>query len=171
MNTLDEVLEHFKNKCLLCIDRAWFNWDEVLSYIKRHEMKDQIILKSTVHKKFLSPLKETGINYMPIVCNTDEVDAVLEHGLCPKFFEIIFASDASPLVSDAFIESMHKRSVNLWVNSITLDNKTVLAGGHDDNTSLLKNPSDGWGWLIAKKFDIIQTDWVLLLKQYMQQFG
>lgn len=64
---------------------------------------------------------------------------------------------------------MHRKSIKLWVNAITLDNKTILSGGHDDNKSILQNPNDGWGWLIKNGFDIIQTDWPYLLKQYAKQ--
>ena len=67
LNTLDEVLEHFKNKCLICIDRGWLCWNNILSYIEKHKIKDQIILKSPVCKQFIKSLTEVSIKYMPII--------------------------------------------------------------------------------------------------------
>ena len=32
-----------------------------------------------------------------------------------------------------------------------------LAAGHDDDTSVLGHPEQGWGWLMDRGFDIIQT--------------
>ena len=41
-----------------------------------------------------------------------------------------------------------------------------LAGGHDDDTSVLGHPEQGWGWLMDRGFDIIQTDWARELSLY-----
>ena len=42
-----------------------------------------------------------------------------------------------------------------------------LAGGHDDDASVLGHPEQGWGWLMDRGFDIIQTDWVLHCRRYL----
>ena len=31
--------------------------------------------------------------------------------------------------------------------------------GHSDNTSLFKRPSEGWGWLVAQGFNILETNY------------
>ena len=46
-----------------------------------------------------------------------------------------------------------------------------LAGGHSDDASLTGDPDAGWGWLMDRGFDIIQTDWPGMLRQYMDARG
>ena len=43
----------------------------------------------------------------------------------------------------------------------------MLAAGHNDDVSVAGNPDAGWGWLMALGVDIIQTDWVGMLREYM----
>ena len=33
------------------------------------------------------------------------------------------------------------------------------------------DPEKGWGWLADKNFDIIQTDWTLALRLFLEQTG
>lgn len=41
---------------------------------------------------------------------------------------------------------------------------------HSDDTALAGNPEFGWGWC-ADNFDIIQTDWVGAISQYLDKTG
>ena len=63
------MLEHFRGKCLINIDRSWFYWKEIIALLDRMDMKDQILLKSGVEEELLKELEEsgTGIMYMPIM--------------------------------------------------------------------------------------------------------
>ena len=42
---LEDVLEHFKDKCLINIDRSWFYWDKIIEVIKKSQMQGQVLLK------------------------------------------------------------------------------------------------------------------------------
>ena len=39
---------------------------------------------------------------------------------------------------------------------------------YTDDAAVAGAPETGWGWLLDKKFDIIQTDWCGMLKNYME---
>ena len=41
---------------------------------------------------------------------------------------------------------------------------------HDD-TSILGDPDKGWGWLVERGFNAIQTDWTLALNLYLHEKG
>ena len=71
------------------------------------------------------------------------------------------------MISDAYIEDMHKRGLMVWVNSIIYDERAVLSAGHTDDAALTVSPDLGWGWIIDKGVDMIQTDWTLSLKNYI----
>ncbi|MPN43464.1 hypothetical protein SDC9_191024 [bioreactor metagenome] len=55
---------------------------------------------------------------------------------------------------------MHRRGLIVWANAIVFNYRTVESAGHTDDVSVTGNPAAGWGWLVERGFDIIQTDWV-----------
>jgi DNA polymerase III alpha subunit (gram-positive type) len=46
LNTLDEVLETFKGRCYINVDKFWRHPKEIYDAIRRHDMADQIVVKS-----------------------------------------------------------------------------------------------------------------------------
>ena len=44
-----------------------------------------------------------------------------------------------------------------------------LAAGHSDDTALTESMDKGWGWLSDKGFDFIQTDWPMMLIDYLKK--
>jgi len=171
VNSLDDILEHFKGRCFINIDRSWFFWKEMITYLKRHCMDDQIILKSPPRKEELNILAEwaPGMMYLPVVRNLKQLETAESYKVNIIGAEVIFETDDHVFATDEFIEKMHKAGKRLWVNALTLDDTTKLSAGHDDDTAIRCNMEDGWGWLLDKKFDIIQTDWPLLLRTYINK--
>ena len=74
IETLDAVLEQFKDRCLINLDRCWWCWPDVFAAVKRHGMKDQIIFKSAPEKQYLDCIEawEKPLMYMPIIWNEEE---------------------------------------------------------------------------------------------------
>lgn len=171
VNSLDDILEHFKGRCLINIDRTWFFWKEILLYLKRHGMEEQIILKSHPKKEEMELLADLApdIMFLPIVKCEEELKLAEQYPVNVIGAEVLFETDDHVFASDAFIEKMHEGGKLVWVNAITLNDTKRLGGGHDDNTAILKDMDEGWGWLLDKKFDMIQTDWPLLLKNYIEK--
>ncbi|MCI9589700.1 MAG: hypothetical protein HFG42_03980 [Lachnospiraceae bacterium] len=107
--------------------------------------------------------------FLPIVRTLEQIELVNRYHINTIGAEVIFETDDHLFASDEFIGKMHGAGKLLWVNALTLNDTTRLSGGHDDNTAILKNMEEGWGWLLDKKFDMIQTDWPLLLRNYIDQ--
>ena len=80
---LEDVLEHFRGKCLINIDRSWFYWKEIIALLDRMDMKEQILLKSGVEEELLKELEEsgTGIMYMPIMKSPEEWDIIQKYDI------------------------------------------------------------------------------------------
>lgn len=171
VNTLDDVLEHFKGRCLINIDRSWFYWKDIIQVLNRHGMKDQIILKSHPQKAELEYLARAGrdIMYLPILRDPVMLEVVDQYPVNLYGAEVIFETEKHIFASPEFIEGMHRREKKLWVNAITLNDTIKLTAGHDDNSAILSDMDQAWGWLLDRKFDIIQTDWPLLLKTYINR--
>lgn len=170
--TLDDFLEKYKNRCIINLDHAWdHDLVKVLKAVKRHNMEDQILMKTPMKREYIKIMEELAPNmmFMPIIKEKDEVTEMLE-GMKLNFVgsELVFAKDDSPLVQEEYIEAQHKKGRLLWANAILYSYKSPLSGGHTDDVAVTGNPDYGWGWLIDKGFDIIQTDWVMPLCNYIE---
>ena len=71
--------------------------------------------------------------------------------------------------TDEFIEKMHRDGKLVWMNSIVYDRKDQICGGHSDDTALTESEDKGWGWIADKNVDFIQTDWTMMLIDYLKR--
>ena len=107
--------------------------------------------------------------FMPLIWGKDTVtDKLLENGVNVIGAELLFSKESDECASDEYIKKMHDKGLMLWANSIIYDEKAVISAYHTDDISLTDDPDKGWGWLIDKGFDFIQTDWLLMLKDYIE---
>jgi len=170
VNRLDDVLEHFRNRCLINIDRGFFYLEDTLKLIKRHRMEEQIIFKCEAKERWLRTLETEGsdIMFMPIIKGPEELALAKRYRINLIGAETLFDTEADALLEKPFIEQCHRENLLLWVNAITLNAESILSAGHDDNSAILHSMDYGWGWLIDRGFDIIQTDWPFLCSQYIK---
>ena len=146
-----------------------------MSIIKKHEMLDQIVVKSGPIPSVLQKVEEFApdIQYLAIIngdYNPYQVhNDLMQRKLNYVGMEIVFKNDFSPLANDSFIETIHKDRKLLWGNAILFDSRYLLAGQHSDDTALKGDPDNGWGWFVDKGFDIIQTDWARELSLYLDK--
>ena len=172
LNTFDEILEHYKGKCYINVDKFWGHPKEIYEAIKRHGMLDQILVKSNPSEKVIKVLEEVApeLPFMPIVNNVHEYhERLMNSNINYIGAEVVFASEDAPVASDEFIEMMHKDGKLVWVNSIIYDVKAQLSAGHSDDTALTESEEKGWGWLADRGFDMIQTDWPGMLIDYLKK--
>lgn len=170
LNTFDEILEHYKNKCILNLDRCILIVKDVMEAVKKHDMLDQVLLKSDPSDYSLK-LVETyapTVNYMPVFMEEDNAsEKIKQMNINYVGAELVFESEQSPVAQDSYLEKMHKDGKFLWANSLVYSSRVKLAAGHNDDISLTESPDKGWGWLADKGFDIIQTDWTRHCVDYL----
>ena len=174
LNTLDEVLETFKDKCYINVDKFWRHPKEIYDAIKRHGMEEQIVVKSTMEDCVLKTLEEVcpELQFMPIVRHTHPYhEALMKSSVNYVGAEVLFTKDEDEVASPEFIEMMHRDGKLVWVNSIIYNYKDQLSAGHSDDSSICDDPDDGWGWLARRGFDIIQTDWTGMMIDYLKEKG
>lgn len=197
INTLDEVLEHLKGRCLINIDRGWNSWDSIFKAVLRHGMANQIIFKSPPEKRYLQHMADQSepFLYMPIVWYPEEVTLAEQYDLNMVAVEVIGYREDAPIMDAAYLEKLKEKGLVRLISSLTLanpledveaefrkwgqsrmkgavlDRNILLSGGHDDDTSILGDPDKGWGWLIERGFNAIQTDWTLALNLYLHEKG
>ena len=85
--------------------------------------------------------------------------------------EVVFDSEDAPVAGREYIERMHRMGKLIWCNGILYDYREPLSAGHSDDVSMLDDPEKGWGWLADRGYDIIQTDFLLPCRQFLENTG
>ena len=173
IETLDDVLEEFKGKCFINVDKFWERPKEISDVIRAHGMTDQVLVKTGVQDKYLDIVEEfcADMPYMAIVKSETEIAVARKRKINYVGTEVLFEKDTDPLASPEFIEAQHLQDLLVWCNTIVYNYRRVLSGGHNDDTAVLGDPEKGWGWVADRGFDLIQTDRVLELALFLEKTG
>ena len=179
INRLTEILDFLPEGILLNVDRAWEIMPQLLAVLDQYpKALTQVVIKAPLKAKAaFEALDSHPVKYMfmPICYSVADVDQALayEH-INTVGAELIAFTPEAELFSDEAIAYVHSKGLYCWVNAITLGNfhkhddspRNDLYGGLDDDVSILEDPALGWGELIDKGIEIIQTDWPSLLYSY-----
>ncbi len=170
--TFDEILERFKGRCFINIDKFWDNPKEIYAAIKKHNMEDQVVVKSGYSENVIRILEETAptLQFLPIVRDTHEYhELLMTKNINYLGAEVLFTDENAEVASDDFIEKMHRDNKLVWANAIIYDYEEQLSAGHSDDTSICDSEEKGWGWLADKGYDFIQTDWPMMLIDFLKK--
>ena len=170
--TLAETLALLKDKAYINVDKFWIDVPGITEEIRRAGVEKQVIVKTGVDEKSLAAVKEYAPDFMfvPLVRHVDTVtDELLSKGINLIGAEILFDKETDPCISDEYIQSMHDKGLLIWINAIIYNERDVISAHHTDDISLTDSPDKGWGWLMDKGADFIQTDWLLMLKNYIDK--
>ena len=170
ISTFDEALEHLKGRCYINVDKYWTNVGPITEAIRRHNMVDQVLVKSAWDDNVVRILEEVApdLNFMLILRGTDDhSEDMLKRKLNYVGVEALFTTDDEPICVPEYTEWMHKNGLLTWANSIVYNYRDVIGGTHTDDNAVTGHPDEVWGWMIERGFDIIQTDWPLALRCYL----
>ena len=172
--TLDEIFSRYKNRCFINVDKFWDHPEAISDLIRKYEMEDQIVVKTTPSDKLFDIIESYApeIAYLPIIKKDEGLHEMLK-GRNINYIgaEVLFDSDDHELCSDEYIAKMHADKKLVWVNSLIYNYKAQLSARHSDDTAIAFDEERAWGWLADKKFDIIQTDWTLALRFFLERTG
>lgn len=170
VNTLDEVLSFLKDKCYINVDKFWMYPEEIAQTIRKCGVEKQVIVKTPLGEEHFAAMEKYApdLGYIPMVKKEDTVsDMLLARNINYLGAEVIFDSESDPVCSDAYIKAMHEKGLMVWGNAIVYDYKAVISAYHTDDGALTESMDKHWGWFIDKGFDIIQTDWCAMLREYI----
>lgn len=171
---LSEVLAFLKGKVYINVDKFWTDVEGISEEIRRAGVEKQVIVKTPTDAQSLESVRTHArdLMFMPLVNEKDEVtDWLLEEGINVIGAEVLFKTEASSVISDDYIERMHEKNLLIWANSIVYNERAVISAHHTDDVALTGSPEQGWGWLVDKQVDFVQTDWLLMLKNYLEKRG
>lgn len=170
--TLEEALLAAKGRVMLNLDKAFNYFDQVYKLLEKTGMTEYVIMKSNVpakqvKEKYGKYLDE--VLFMPVV-NLDQPEAMENlrqylRMLKPVAVEFTFSSDANPLPYE--VKELMAGRARIWYDTLW----DTLAGGHDDESSLI-DPDKGYGYLIDNLgATILQTDRPQYLMDYLKSKG
>lgn len=169
--TLAEVLALLKDKAYINVDKFWIDVEGISNEIRKAGVEKQVIVKTNVDQKSLDAVKKYASDFMfvPLIWGEDKItDSLLAQGVNVIGAEVLFGKESDACISDEYIAKMHDKGLLIWANSIIYNERDVISAHHTDDISLTDSPDKGWGWLIDKNVDFIQTDWLLMLKEYIK---
>lgn len=172
--TFDDFLEQFKGRCFINIDKFWDNPELIYETIKKHNMMEQVLVKSKLSPEIIKTVEDfcPDVAFMPIVRDAHPYhEELMKRNINYIGAEVLFENENSYMADPEFIDMMHRDGKLVWVNSIIYDYKEQLSGGHSDDTAFTVSEDYGWGWLADKGYDMIQTDWALMLINYLKDSG
>lgn len=161
-----------KDGGLINLDRAWDFFPDVFKIIDQTNTMDQVILKGPLNEGTINALKSSYNKYMfmPKIETLEDLSIVLKlEDINIVGVEIKVETTNSVFFEKNNIKKLKENNLFVWMNALTMDDHKKLAAGFDDNTSLLKGEDYGWGVLLEKGADIIQTDWPALLSKYLKK--
>lgn len=176
--TLEEYIELAKGKVLLYLDKAGFEDDSshplgyklklVLDILRRHNALEEAVFVldfpyTKARELFGDDLER--VNYIPVIeddiPNLDSyVDEYIEK-LRPLAFQFRMSSLDSPTYRQ--LPKVMRSGARPFV-AATWETHTA---GHSDLKSIMKRPSEGWGWLIGQGFRILETNYPRDLLEYL----
>ena len=169
--TLAEVFALLKDKVYINVDKFWTDVEGITEEIRKAGVERQVIVKTHTDEESLAKVEKyaSDLMFIPLVRSKDDItDVLLKRNINLVGAELLFKSDDEECISDKYIKSMHDKGLLVWANSIIYDEKDIINGYHSDDISVSESPDKGWGWLVDKNVDFIQTDWLLMLKNYIE---
>ena len=169
--TLAEVFALLKDKVYINVDKFWTDVEGITNEIRKAGVEKQVIVKTHTDEESLARVEKyaSDLMFIPLVRSKDDItDELLKRNINLVGAEVLFKSDSEECISDKYIKSMHDKGLLIWANSIIYDENDIINGYHSDDVSVAESPDKGWGWLIDKNVDFIQTDWLLMLKNYIE---
>ena len=172
ISTLQEVFALLKGKAYINVDKYWTDIEGITEEIRKAGVEKQVIVKTPFDEEYLAAIEKCAPDFMfmPFVRGEDRVSERLrESNINHIGNEILFETENSPLIQKSYIDELHKRELLVWVNSIVYNEADVISAGHTDDSAWERGFDHGWGWLCARGADVIQTDWLTELREYLRQ--
>lgn len=169
--TLDEALDFLKGKCIINVDKFWNNPQLIVKKLDYHNMRDSVIIKSYYSPNKINIVKEIASDIPFMLMMRNKIDGIekelLSKGVNLVAEELIFDNLESDLISNQHLDFLHSNNLLAWVNSIVYNYKDIISAGLTDDRAVLGEKDEVWGYFKEKGFDIIQTDWVKELQEYL----
>lgn len=171
---LEDALRLLRGKCIVNIDKFWENPEPIAALIRKLGMEDQVLIKTENKPQYLNDVEKYApdIPYMTIAREADTThEELMRRKINYVGVEVLFQKEDAAVASGEYLNRMHRDGKIVWANALVYNYRAVLAAGHNDDVSMVEDPALGWGWLADRGFDLIQTDFLLPCRQFLEATG
>lgn len=171
---LEDALRLLRGKCIVNIDKFWENPEPIAALIRKLGMEDQVLIKTENKPQYLNDVEKYApdIPYMTIAREADTThEELMRRKINYVGVEVLFQKEDAAVASREYLNRMHRDGKIVWANALVYNYRAVLAAGHNDDVSMVEDPALGWGWLADRGFDLIQTDFLLPCRQFLEATG
>ncbi len=171
--TLEEYMKAAKGRVLLYLDKAGQDGGALVPQILEKAkscgtLEETVFVLDWPYAKARAVFGDDleKVLYCPVIEDKiPDLESYVDEWLAnfkPFAFQFRFASTETRTF--ALLPKVLRSGARAFV-AATWQNHTA---GHDDRTSLLSSPAEGWGWLIERGFTILETNFPRELKSYLK---
>ena len=168
--TLREVFELGRGKIVFNLDKAWPVRDKAMKLARECGVSGQILMKGNASpiavKEWLASQPDPVL-YMPVLGRDtiEGLDELLRDNPSIPAVELCWTEDGEVYTPEV-TGKIRASGRRIWVNTLGEN----LCGARGDIVSL-RNPADGWGYLLETGGSIFQTDRPEELSKYLNGKG
>lgn len=176
--TLEEFIQVAKGKVCLYLDKASYDLPgheeghlvkELLKILKKHDvLEESVFVLNWPYEKAKRIFGEDleKVIYCPVI--EDKIPDL-------ETYVNEYIEKLSPVAFQFRFDSLKTRTYQLLPKVLASGSKAFVAAtwdthtaNHSDRVSIFKRPSEGWGWLIAQGFSILETNYARDLIRYLK---
>lgn len=176
--TLEEFIQVAKGKVCLYLDKAGYDLPgheeghlvkELLKILKKHDvLEESVFVLNWPYEKAKRIFGEDleKVIYCPVI--EDKIPDL-------ETYVDEYIEKLSPVAFQFRFDSLKTRTYQLLPKVLASGSKAFVAAtwdthtaNHSDRVSIFKRPSEGWGWLIAQGFSILETNYARDLIRYLK---
>lgn len=176
--TLEEFIQVAKGKVCLYLDKAGYDLPgheeghlvkELLKILKKHDvLEESVFVLNWPYEKAKRIFGEDleKVIYCPVI--EDKIPDL-------ETYVNEYIEKLSPVAFQFRFDSLKTRTYQLLPKVLAGGSKAFVAAtwdthtaNHSDRVSIFKRPSEGWGWLIAQGFSILETNYARDLIRYLK---
>ncbi len=170
--TLAEAFALLKDRAYINVDKFWTDIPGIAQEIRKAGVEKQVIVKTFPDEVSLAAIERYApdLMYMTLSWHKDTITEQLSgRNIHYIGMEALFDQETDIVATSDYVRAMHDQKLLVWYNAIVYDEREVISAGHTDDISMREDPALGWGWMLSRDVDFIQTDWVLQMKNYLDR--
>ena len=175
LETFDEILSALKDKTILVLDRCWDYLDVVYDALRRQRMVEQTVIKFQITNEAAVAWagEHPDCVFIPMVRDVQMLPVVeaLSQKTRVTGIEILPKKPEDAIISQETITWLKDRGMRVWCNSLSYARRITFGAGFDDLRAMAHGGDAGWGELVCRGVDIIQTDWPMEVAAYLDENG
>lgn len=172
---LDALLDAIPERVILNLDRSWRYWADLLPWLEVRGVTDRLLLKADAGDlSAFDAARHTPTKFPVMVMTSDEsqlASMLHDPDINVVGVELVARDSSSVFCDKGWIEQLRAAGFFAYVNALDLGNGVPMYAGWDDTLSIMEGADAGWGQIVDRGVDIIQTDFTPLLHEYLCRRG